>query len=92
MDCIISDVTVISFLTESCSQKTLRVSTVVSPLVIALGTHHHLVTKLKAIKITVMGLWPSVPGRVERDLGYLLKVMWPTFAKVFILKYLFYCF
>lgn len=92
MDCVISDVTVISFLTESCSQKTLRVSTVVSPLVIALGTDHHLVTKLKAIKIAVMGLWPSVPSRIERDMGYLLKVTWPTFGKVFSLKYLFHDF
>lgn len=56
MDYIISDVPVISFLTQSCSQKSLRVSTVVSPLVIALRTDHHLVTKLKVMKIAVMGL------------------------------------
>lgn len=56
MDYIISDVPVISFLTQSCSQKSLRMSTVVSPLVIALRTDHHLVTKLKAMKIAVTGL------------------------------------
>lgn len=71
-------------------------STVVSPLVIALRTDHHLITKLKAMKIAVMGLlhkWSaSVPSRVEKDMGYLLKVTWPTFRKVFTLKYLFHCF
>lgn len=56
MDYIISDVPVSFFPDTVLQSEDSPCDTVVSPLVIALRTDHHLVTKLKAMKIAVMGL------------------------------------